>query len=210
MQQKKQTCVARNQRRPQKARKASENSTSCLKSWLPGTLLMVLAMCSEQSAASTHTKMMVAMVGIMPDRLNVAGRLSMAGPVRELTAIDMDPSIPMEPVRAQQTGVRKCTSLNPLNLAARVPTGVSLNQETQSLRQAPKGLHGLTKRIFRSAIVNRPVTVAARRTLSQQSCRFVHLHVVALHGINHCRFLLESWRRFPSSVNVTLLWRGRF
>jgi hypothetical protein len=34
---------------------------------------------------------MVTVVGIMPDLANVLGRFNMAGPVRELTAIDMDP-----------------------------------------------------------------------------------------------------------------------
>jgi hypothetical protein len=31
------------------------------------------------------------MVGIIPDLLKVAGKFNIAGPVRELTAIDMDP-----------------------------------------------------------------------------------------------------------------------
>jgi hypothetical protein len=38
------------------------------------------------------------MVGIIPDRANVAGKLNMAGPVNEFTAMDIDPNIPMVPI----------------------------------------------------------------------------------------------------------------
>jgi hypothetical protein len=49
----------------------------------------------EQRAASMQTKNKVTVVGIRPERWKVAGRFNMAGPVRELTAMEMDPNIPI-------------------------------------------------------------------------------------------------------------------
>lgn len=63
---------------------------------------MVLAKCDEQSDDKMQTKISAEHVGIIPDRANVAGKLSMAGPVKELTAMDMEPSIPMEPLQMDE------------------------------------------------------------------------------------------------------------
>ena len=59
---------------------------------------MTLEMWREQRALSMHTKMTHAVVGMMPDLLKVAGNVSMAGPVKELTAMEREPSMPMVPV----------------------------------------------------------------------------------------------------------------
>jgi hypothetical protein len=59
---------------------------------------MVLDICMEQKEERKHTKTSAPIVGITPDRANVAGRFTIAGPVKEFTAIDMDPSHPMDPV----------------------------------------------------------------------------------------------------------------
>ena len=58
---------------------------------------MVLDICIQQSADNMQTKTSVQTVGMIPERSKVAGKLNMAGPVRELTAIDMEPRYPMEP-----------------------------------------------------------------------------------------------------------------
>jgi hypothetical protein len=45
----------------------------------------------QHRADKTQTSTNVHVVGMIPDRSKVDGKLSMAGPVRELTAIDMLP-----------------------------------------------------------------------------------------------------------------------
>ena len=63
---------------------------------------MVLAMWREQRAARMHTKTNVKTVGIRPERWNVAGRWSMAGPVNELQAIAKEPRYPILPVMRER------------------------------------------------------------------------------------------------------------
>lgn len=58
---------------------------------------MQLAKCKQHSADKTPTSKMVAMVGMMPDRAKVAGKSNMAGPVSELTAILIEPKVPIVP-----------------------------------------------------------------------------------------------------------------
>lgn len=76
--------------------------TSCLKLWLPGTLEIVLAMWREQNAAMAQIKTRVNKVGIKPERRNVAGRWSIAGPVKELQAMANEPKYPILPVEKQK------------------------------------------------------------------------------------------------------------
>ena len=57
-----------------------------------------MAMWREQKAAMAQTKTRVTKVGIKPERRNVAGRWSMAGPVKELHAMAKDPKYPILPV----------------------------------------------------------------------------------------------------------------
>lgn len=47
-----------------------------------------------------HNRTIAIVVGISPDFWNVEGRLSIAGPVKELTIMAMLPSIPIFPGRA--------------------------------------------------------------------------------------------------------------
>lgn len=49
-------------------------------------------------ADKMQTKMTVQVVGINPALWKVAGKFSMAGPVKELLAIDMDPKNPILPM----------------------------------------------------------------------------------------------------------------
>lgn len=58
---------------------------------------IVLAKCKQHNADKAHTTTSVMVVGMIPERAKVAGKLSMAGPVKELTAMESDPNIPMEP-----------------------------------------------------------------------------------------------------------------
>ena len=73
--------------------------TSWWKWALPLTLLIVLAICKEHHVERIQRNIIVNMVGITPDLWKTEGRLSIAGPVNELTAMAMDPSIPMVPVK---------------------------------------------------------------------------------------------------------------
>ena len=82
---------------PKKCRNASLYSTSSWKSLLFGTLLIVLAMCKEHREDNIQTKINVDVVGMIPLRTKVAGKFNMAGPVKELMAMAMEPSIPIEP-----------------------------------------------------------------------------------------------------------------
>ena len=117
MQHRKRIWEMKNHSCPQKNLKTSLNSTSFLKFALPGILLIESAIWRLQKYDKTQTKQIVRIVGMIPDRANVAGRSSMAGlqksrtnvrrtkcqdrrttyPVSALTAIEMDPSIPIDP-----------------------------------------------------------------------------------------------------------------
>jgi hypothetical protein len=59
---------------------------------------MVFAICREHSVERTHRNAIVNVVGIKPDFWNTLGRLSIAGPVSEFTAIDILPNIPIVPL----------------------------------------------------------------------------------------------------------------
>mmetsp|Transcript_28334 Transcript_28334/g.76761 ORF Transcript_28334/g.76761 Transcript_28334/m.76761 type:complete len:153 (+) Transcript_28334:1355-1813(+) len=52
-------------------------------------------MCRQQNADKMQVNTMAAVVGIKPERWYVAGRVSIAGPVKEFTAMDTDPRTPM-------------------------------------------------------------------------------------------------------------------
>ena len=58
---------------------------------------MVLAKLRLQKLLKKQTNSSVAVVGIRPDLTNVAGKLSMAGPRIEFTAMESEPNMPMEP-----------------------------------------------------------------------------------------------------------------
>jgi hypothetical protein len=72
--------------------------TSFRKLPFPGALEIVFARCREHMADKMQTKMTVQVVGINPALWKVAGKFSMAGPVKELLAIDMDPKNPILPM----------------------------------------------------------------------------------------------------------------
>ena len=57
----------------------------------------MFAMREDEELERKHTKSSTIIVGINPDLWNVAGRLSIAGPVKEFTAIEMPPNIPIVP-----------------------------------------------------------------------------------------------------------------
>ena len=59
---------------------------------------MVFAIWKEQSVERTHRNAIVNVVGIKPDFWNTLGRLSIAGPVSEFTAMDILPNIPIVPL----------------------------------------------------------------------------------------------------------------
>lgn len=63
---------------------------------------MTFAKCNAQSVARIHNNANVIVVGINPDLWYKEGKLIIAGPVNELTAIDMLPNIPMVPFEIER------------------------------------------------------------------------------------------------------------
>ena len=82
--------------------------TSFLKLLFPGTLEITSDRVSEHNAERTQSMINVKIVGISPEIWNVAGRFSIAGPVKELTVIAIDPSIPIIPL-VDFCEVKTCT-----------------------------------------------------------------------------------------------------
>ena len=64
-------------------------------------------MCKEHREDSIQTKINVTVVGMIPLRTYVAGKFNMAGPVKELIAIAIEPNIPIEPVKRSKTDPKK-------------------------------------------------------------------------------------------------------
>ena len=72
--------------------------TSFWKLEFPGTNDITLAKWNEHKVDKIHNKANVKVVGINPDLWYKDGKFNIAGPVNELTAMEILPNIPMVPI----------------------------------------------------------------------------------------------------------------